>query len=214
MNQRKIVFIFINGILNHPEDLHGWTDEACGHVAQQTVFDADRYEYFTMPLLRPFKQAWRAKQIALLVEEWVGYEIVLVGHSNGCDLICRYLKTLSRKDILLPKILQVHLIAGATDCSCKANGLNEVLKDGILGSAYIYCSLGDRALQKAKGWTGWLRRFGLGYGWLGLGGPSEIDPDVLHKIHVIRNDMKDHGTWLAEDFTETLEGIVRYAAYS
>lgn len=200
----RTVYIFIPGILTEVGDMLGWAKDACRYIQVYTPHCCDRFDYFTLPLIsRRLFQSKRVKCVVEMIRQWNEFRIVLVGHSNGCDIICRILKQYPIR------IHQVHLIAGATDCSCNANGINEALRNGNLGSAHVYCSLNDDILRDlAKGWTGWLKPIGLGYGWIGYGGPTDIDNEVRDKIHVIRNDLQNHVSWMSNEFMENMERIV------
>lgn len=200
----RTVYIFIPGILTKNGDVLGWAKDACRYTQIYTPHLCDRFDYFTLPLIsRRMFQGGRARLVAEMIRQWNDCRIVLVGHSNGCDIICRILKQYAIK------IHQVHLISGATDCDCKENGINEALKGNLLGSAYIYCSLNDDILRDlAKGLTGWLKPIGLGYGWVGYGGPTEIDCSVRDRVHIIRDDLQNHTSWLSNEFMETMERIM------
>lgn len=190
----KSTFYFcVNGILTVPGDSEGWTIRANEWIEDRYLGYADRYEYFSGALLtRMLFQARRAREvIKRLKQRAVNHDIVLVGHSNGCEIICRVLKS---QEI---KCKAVHLIAAACEQDFNKNGLNKAIEDGIVDELHLYTSTSDEALDLARA-TSWLSFFGMGYGLLGSKGPTHINLQAILKTEIHRRDSYRHSTWFDE----------------
>jgi len=121
-------------------------------------------------------QRRRARNLARLIDSYKGNEIHLVGHSNGCDLICRALKQINTP------VETIHLIAPATDADFGKNGLNEALSMERLGKVYVYAGEDDWPMKLAYYTRKVLSKIGLGYGSLGYNGPQNIaDEDWVER---------------------------------
>ena len=105
--KKNTVYIFVNGILNFPGDAEGWTDRAVTWINKNTDAKGEKFEYFSGVITRRFRQQYRAIKLSELIEQYDGWTIILVGHSNGCDVILRALK------LTKVKIGEVHLVARA-----------------------------------------------------------------------------------------------------
>ncbi|CAB4163620.1 hypothetical protein UFOVP806_32 [uncultured Caudovirales phage] len=160
----RTLILIINGILTDPRKDNAWTDiaEPWLETMIEDPISVFRYEYNATPLLRRWGQARRATRISETIEIYQrqGYRIILVGHSNGCDLIARVLKT--------TQVDQVHLISPATDESEMDVGI----KAGNVGMVCIYGSTNDAALKYGAKASRILSLGLLGYGSLGLRGPA------------------------------------------
>lgn len=167
----KTVVIVVNGILTMPGNAHAWTDRAVTWLHTHTEARAEKFEYLALPLTRRIMQRARARNLAELIDSYRNHDIHLVGHSNGCDLICRALKQIH------VSVKSVHLIAAATDADFEKNGLNEALHMQRLGSVHIYGGESDLALEFAFATSHFLKWFGLGYGALGWIGPQNVADD-------------------------------------
>lgn len=173
---KRTCFIAINGIRTNPGDAEGWTDRFVTWINTRLPDGvvAEKFEYYCSALLRRIKQAQRADEISKKVGYYrrAGYRIVLVGHSNGCDLIARVLETCGAE------IDAAHLISPAADDEDFA----EAIREGLIRRIHLYGSKHDGALRLARATRpliGWL---GLGYGSLGLRGPEfeRLFPEVVH----------------------------------
>ncbi len=186
---KKRVYVFINGILNNPGDSKGWPDRACTWINSKTDYKAEKFEYFCTAIL---KQLWQEKRTQNLADvifpyQFKNFEIILVGHSNGCDIICRLLREV---DI---DIKEIHLFAAATNEDCRKNGINDAIADGRLEGVDYYCSENDDVL--GDGNNAILRpiyRF-LGYGFLGCRGPKFENFRAKSSYHWINN--YGHSDW-------------------
>lgn len=170
MSQKRI-YIFVNGIMCRPGDSHNWNSRAVTWIHRHTGDRAEKLEYFCGPVSRAFFQKWRAEKLANLIRKYEGWEIVLVGHSNGTAII---LLTLALME--WPQIKTVHLVSAACERDFKKNGLNAAITNQRIGKVFVWMSGKDSALHVAKRKIGRL----LGYGTLGLDGPKDaIDASVI-----------------------------------
>lgn len=195
-------FIFVNGILNNPEKVDVWTDLAEEWIETNTPFKANKMEYRSGPITRRFKQNDRVYNLQKICMAYTGDKIVLVGHSNGCDIIQRLINK------GLPKIHEAHLIAAASEHDFRKNGYNTALRLANVDKIYVYVSANDQALKNAKKTRPFLKYFGLGYGYLGLIGPKYISQDVADKVVVHTFNEYGHSDWFKEDnFEKTMKLI-------
>lgn len=171
----RTCYIAINGIRNNPGDAEGWTDRFVTWINTRLPDGvvAEKFEYACSALLRRLRQRQRADEIARKVGYYrrAGYRLVLVGHSNGCDLIARVLEACGAE------IDAAHLISPAAD----EEDFAEAIREGLIRRIHIYGSRNDRALKLAlatRPLLGWL---GLGYGSLGLRGRefAGLFPEVV-----------------------------------
>lgn len=202
MPSLRKVFVCVNGILNLPGKSQGWTDRAVTWLHVNTPHTAEKWEYMCGPLSRRLRQQSRARKIATLLHfyEKAGFEIVLVGHSNGCDLIARVLALRGRKSWYFAQpISAAHLFAPAADWSDYRRALDAV----HLRRLHLYGSEGDLALKVARisrFFFGWL---GLGYGTLGLHADeveyndrcAQADLGLPPRVFDHSRDYYGHSTW-------------------
>lgn len=197
----KTTFIFVNGILTNPESVDSWTDRAEQWIDANTDAKATKMEYRAGALTRRLYQNKRVRNLQTICKRYLGQKIVLVAHSNGGDIVQRLINK------GMPKINEIHLIASASEADFKKNGFNRALKHGNLDKITVYVSPIDSALKKARWSTrifGWL---GLGYGYLGLVGPKNVEDSIKDKVKVI-SDLLDHSQWFSKKFFErTMETI-------
>jgi pimeloyl-ACP methyl ester carboxylesterase len=198
------VFIFVNGILNRPGAHDGWTDRAVTWTHCRTFHRAEKWEYATDALTRRFLQDSRAKKVAKMIGfyERAGYDVVLVGHSNGCDIIARVLALRGQQESFYQRpIRSVHLFAPAAD----APDFIRALDAGDVGRIATYTGGRDLALRVGKvsrvlfGWAG------LGYGTAGL----EERPIADRRVLSFHQAEFGHSTWLekGERFEDTMRLI-------
>lgn len=199
---RRRVVIAINGILSCPGESDGWTDRAVTwlHLHAPDV-RAEKFEYSAGPLTRRLYQQCRAEAIARMCNFYFegGFEVSLIGHSNGCDLIARVLDlTRSRT------FRSVYLFAAAADGA----DFERALDEGQIANLFLYGSANDRALklaalsQKLGGWLG------LGYGSLGLAVRDFADTHA--NTYAVQADGVAHSTWFERGprFEQTMHGIL------
>lgn len=197
MKQR--VYILINGILTRSTDHQDWPERAEDWIQAHGYGLGRPYMYFTGALTRLFYQWKRVKDVIKIMESYAGaFDIILVGHSNGADIICRVLQQ-SRIHVS-----EVHLIAGACENQCSKNGINAAIKKGRLDCAFFYCSKNDDALKFAQR-SHWLLRFGD----LGLTGPSKLSTLADSRSVIYWRDDLNHCDWWNEkNFESTIRIIV------
>lgn len=196
------LYIFINGINTSPLDKNSWNARAELWVEAKTPYKAEAFRYYSDTFFRRLWQDRHVDDVIEIINHFPGFEVVLVGHSNGCDIISRILlKTRC-------SFTEIHLIAGACDADCSKNGINDAFEEARIDRLYIYGSTNDGILKKAKWSTGFLRYVGLGYGYIGLVGPKKLRKDFRSKVTVNCNPLYDHSTWFAlENFESTMRMI-------
>ena len=186
---QRTCYIAINGIRTNPGDAEGWTDRFVTWVNTRLPDGvvAEKFEYACSALLRRLRQRERADEIAKKVGYYrrAGYRLVLVGHSNGCDLIARVLEACGAE------IDAAHLISPAAD----EEDFADAIREGLIRRIHVYGSRNDGALRFAcatRPLLGWL---GLGYGSLGLRGRefARLFPEVVQDHS---DDSCGHSTWL------------------
>lgn len=187
------VIICINGIRSNASSANGWTDEfvTALNTATPASVKVEKFEYDCSALFRRLHQRERVDEVVKMLNRYdrAGYRIVLVGHSNGCDIIARVL-------LLNVEVDAVHLFAPAAF----EDDYEQAILFESVRRIHIYGSPDDRALQGASftrkliGWAG------LGYGSLGLRGPefAAKHPEVV-KDHSIKG--YGHSTWFVPGFT-------------
>jgi hypothetical protein len=194
------VYIFINGINSLPSDQRGWTDRAVAWVLSQTDCLADAFEWFGGPLgaqlLAPLRTWQLLERLRTHSENHPASPIILVGHSFGCELICRVLRRPT-----CPQVADVWLIAAACDNDFRKNGLNRAISTCVVQRVFCLQARQDGALALARVTSKacrFLRWLGLDYGWLGLTGPYHVD--VPSAVTTIRKpDRIGHSSWLTPD---------------
>lgn len=201
----KRVSIFVCGILTFPGASRNWTGRAVTWTHRHTDQRAEKIEYFVGPISRAFGQRHRAHKLARTLEFYEGWDINLVGHSNGCDVI---LDTL--REMPWMPIRSLHLISAACSADSRANGLDELLSgravpfsrpsEPIVQRATVYIAGRDRALLLAGTITG----KALGYGTLGRTGPVIW----MHPVHVVKEPAYGHSDWFTPDnFDSTMKNV-------
>lgn len=207
MNKRTC-YIAINGIRTHPGDAEGWTDRFVTWINTRLPDGvvAEKFEYYCSALLRRLRQRQRADEIAKKVGYYrrAGYRIVLVGHSNGCDLIARVLEACGAE------IDSAHLISPAAD----EEDFADAIREGLIRSVHIYGSRNDGALKFAQATRPLLGWLGLGYGSLGLRGRefASLFPEVVRDHS---DDSCGHSTWLQRGvrFEELMLAVKRNGSF-
>lgn len=187
MIAQRTIFICINGIRAKPSDPRGWTDEFVTSLNIETPewVQAEKFEYFTSALFRWMSQRKHASELARKVNAYLnaGYRVVLIGHSNGCDLIARLFAMDMRIDA-------AHLFAAAA----YENDFEAAIQHRLVRRVHLYGSPDDAALKTACITSRLLNWFGVGYGSLGLRGQTLADkyPDIVQD-HSIKG--YGHSTW-------------------
>jgi hypothetical protein len=187
------VYIYVNGILTFPGDSENWNGKAVTWTHVHTDNKAEKIEYFVGPIGKVLGQKKRSYKLARTMSFYRGWDIVLVGHSNGCDVIVDSLNDYPDSY----NIKEIHLFAAACEADFEKNGLNKLGVDKVK----VYIGERDSALQFwASTWIGqW-----LGYGVLGKIGP--LNAKML--IEVVRMNF-EHSEWFkGENFDKTMNSII------
>lgn len=195
----RTVFLCINGILTDPRRADAWTDEAVDWINRKLPDGvvAVSYEYNATPLLRRWGQRERAEHIAAKAAAYrrAGYRVVLVGHSNGCDLIARVIGGISAE------VDTVHLFSPAADEA----DFERAIEMETVRRIFIYGSRHDLALRYGAQLSRRLTFGKLGYGSLGLRGRefARQHPEVVEDHS--RDDF-GHSDWFVPrgHFTQTM----------
>lgn len=202
MNPNECEYIVVNGILTHPSDTQAWTDRAERWYQDRNII-CTRYEYFSGALTRFWGQGRRVNQIKDLLLE-IEKPIVYIGHSNGCELFTRLIKSTKIE------FEAVHLLAAATESDFEDNGYNEAFKECRINKLYLYCSEMDHTLKKGNQMTGWMKFLGLGYGALGLYGPKNMSAKAALNTVVDWQNEYRHSDWFKPwIFSETMQKTLR-----
>jgi len=189
----KTVFIYVNGILNFPADSENWNGRAVTWTHLHTPHRAEKIEYYVGPISRALGQRKRARKLIRTLAFYDGWKIILVGHSNGCDVILDALSYMA-----WPKIHAVHLISAACEADFNSNGLNDA--GDQIGSVHVWIAEWDFALKLADTYTG---RF-LGYGSLGRSGPL----NYINAPAVKMGKCFGHSEWFSwRNFHQTMSSI-------
>jgi hypothetical protein len=202
----KTVNLFIPGIRTIPGESKNW----CGRAVTYTHINAwphvvaEKIEYFTTILLRPFGQAHRAEKLVRTAEFYNGtWTRNIIVHSNGADVALDALR--ADPGLTCDKL---HLICAACDADFDRNGLNSLLVNGRVQTVFIYIAGRDAALKFA---ANWFARTLLGYGTLGLHGPVKVRPEIETRVKVIRRGWETFGhsdCWSEENFAATMANFL------
>jgi len=206
---KRTLILAINGI-RVKQDFKAWTRRFDWwlDVNLDGNIVAERYEYTCSAIFRFKGQRARVDELIELIntyknDENFDYEIVLVGHSNGNDIIQRLLN-------LGIHVNEVHCFAPA---AFEADFARAIRKKSFK-RMFIYGSPKDKALRAARD-ASFLTRFlsfilapfgipHLGYGYLGLngGGFASRFPTVVTDCS---QPEFDHSTWFDdEQFDRTM----------
>jgi hypothetical protein len=199
MNPAKTIYLFVNGIATWPGNFTNWNKRAVTFTHTRTEHRAEAFEYFTTPLTRPFKEDQRTKHFARALREYskLGWQIVCVGHSNGCDVILDGLRRAG-----WPKVEAIHLVCGACEADFSKNFLNTALRAKWVEKVLVYNAQKDWALPLAHTLPGKI----LGYGTLGLDGALHIADDVKDRVGQMWWSNFGHSTcWLPDHFNCTMK---------
>src|SRR5262245_26588298 len=81
------IIIYVCGILTWPGKHRNWTGRAVTHTMTCQPYKAEKVEYFVGALSRPIGESYRARKLISTLRQYEGWEIHLVAHSNGCDVV-------------------------------------------------------------------------------------------------------------------------------
>lgn len=188
-----------------PGDTRNWNSRAVTWTHINTPHVAECVEYYTLAIFRPWQQTRRALRLVEKIESYrfYGDDLVLVGHSNGCDVI---LDALDRLDFSV-KVKQVHLVCGACESNFQKNGLNNALHRKSIGEVFIYIAGKDSMLRLARSVPGKV----LGFGTLGLHGAVKADPALINQGRITERRWPGYShseCWTGGNFHDTMQQIV------
>lgn len=196
----KRVYIYVNGIMTWPGDSKNWNGRATTWTHLYTDARAEKVEYFSLPTLsRIIWQRDRMKKLATMMTFYqsCGWEVNLVGHSNGCDVIIDALRYME-----WPKVGEVHLFSAAMPADFEKLGITQAQKRGQIRKVICYCAGSDKALLLA-GAVGGL----FGYGTLGRTGPRNHDSGTTE---VIRREEFGHSDWFEDGTFESTMKLIHH----
>ena len=196
----RTVFIYIPGILTRPGGAYNWCGRAVTwtHINHENL-QAEKVEYYSRALTRPFGQQGRAHKLQRVLQFYgsKSYDIHLVGHSNGCDVILDALRSMKDDGSVALNIKSLHLVSAACDRDFIRNGLN--LWIDKIDRIVVYIAKRDRALTAANTFFGRM----LGYGTLGKHGAINEKKPVNHVFRAF-----GHSDWWNRNrFDETMQMI-------
>ncbi len=203
---KRTVYIFINGLYNIPNNSRNWTGRATTWVNTRTPHKAEKVEYFTSFTSVLLFQKSNVRKLYRTMQFYKDWNIVLVGHSNGCRVITEMIDKYDDWS----NIKEIHLVSAASEGDFNKNNFNKYIKEGRIGRISIYVSGKDIAIQ----WFGRtiIARF-FGYRILGLHGPYNIDESIEHKITTFWNNPWDnygHSTCFCdENFDSTMFNFIK-----
>lgn len=176
------IYIYVNGILTWPGDARNWNGRAVTWTHTMTDHKAEKIEYYVGPISRAFGQKKRAEKLARTLEFYQGWDIVLVGHSNGCDVILDTLR--AHPEI---RVYELHLISAACETNFGRNGLNARPQLPVT----VWIAQQDRAMK----WAALKPARWLGYGIMGkVGAQNVADRD---RVQVVIENF-GHSDWFSE----------------
>lgn len=141
----RTAYIVVPGVNNWPGSSMAWTDRAATWLHLNRPADcAEKFEYLALPLSRRILAERRALQLAALMDRYPPetFDLVLAGHSNGCDIIARALARAKRPANV------VHLFSPAVSAEPRRHRLHRLLLDGRIGFLHIYLAGRDRVLAE------------------------------------------------------------------
>lgn len=194
----KQVTLFVPGIWNRPGSAN-FAGRAVTHTMVNTERRAEKVEYFTSALLRPFGETHRAKKLSRTLGFYHGWEVDLVGHSNGTDVILDGLRLAG-----WPKVRNLHFISGACHADFDDNGLNDALERNRVEKVFIYIGEKDLPLKLAGTWAGKL----FGYGTIGKTGA--INNRYPSRVTEVRWKEFGHSdAFLEKNFGQTMKHVLQ-----
>ena len=180
------VVVFVPGILTWPGAARNWSGRAVTWTHINTPHKAEKVEYLSGPgASRILGQRNRVRKLARTLEFYRGFEITLVGHSNGCSVILEALRTAALVGIRAHRLV---FVAPTCDEDCERNGINGLMRRGKVGRLEVLMGGRDWQARLAGSWLGRL----FGYGRMGVTGPVGCVPG---RSDVIRCADWGHSDW-------------------
>lgn len=198
----KVVYFFINGIATYPGDAKNWNKRAAVWLALNNcqahgLLD----EYFTTAATVWIHAHERAKVFAGLLNQFRGWDIRVVAHSNGCNVALDAMRIAHSI-----RVSELHLVAGACNGNFHENGLNWMLKKEQVGRVRIYRGGRDWAMRLCCMIAGhFLFGISLRDKPLGLAGATNVAPAQANKVEDFYEPTFGHSTWWAgRQFDQTM----------
>lgn len=213
----QTVVIFERGILGWQSifgDWKNWPNQACVWVNKNTAHKSQTLTYFTGPILAGLTRHRRARNFADMLRQYSSplaprpSPLIIVAHSEGTATTLLALKLAG-----WPRIEELHVICGACDADCWANGLNHALSSGRIGKVFIYVAGRDGAMKLEDTYIGSLC-FGLQTGGqpMGLKGPENLIPAAERHTEVIHWKTFGHSDcFLPINFNNTLRQVLAHS---
>lgn len=197
-------YLFIRGIRGKPNEVGDFAGNAETYVDNNFPnYKANTIPYSAGALTRRITQESNVSKVRTILFGVSDCGVYLCGHSNGCDLIERYIRTSTKR------IEALHLIAGASEEDFRKNGFNNALSSNKVGKIYVYWSRNDKALQFASKTRPFLSWMGLGYGSLGLVGPRYVSPAVKERVISEEWDCDHNEYFNAKNFPKIMQDVTR-----
>ena len=205
---RDTIHIFVPGIFNLPSAASSWVGKAVTTCIAYRKLHAEKVETFSFAtidrLLRHRRRIHLLK--SRLGHYWhEGWDIHLIGHSNGTTIICDAIKELPKMHVK-----RIDLIAAACSGDFDANGLNDRLLNATLDEVHYFVGAKDWPLWFADTITG--RLIGYGRHPLGRWGAFNVDERIRDREHrIVRHEREDlgHSGFLSDkEWKRTFEMIL------
>lgn len=201
----KTIYIFVNGILTFPGLSHNWNRRAVTRFMAEFGLMAESLEYLVFAVTRFLFTRYRAEKLAAKIKHYrrCGYKVVLVGHSNGANVIFNALRMFDRDDPnYVDRVESVHLFSPACSCDCDETGINLLIQSKRLGAVYLNRAGSDLALLFA-GWVGWI----VGYGSLGRNGFKNCR--VWDRVFDHLEESYGHSSWFGAAFEKSMNRVLK-----
>jgi len=205
----KTIVIFERGILGWQSiigDWLNWPNQAIAWIHKNTPHKAQTLTYFTGFIFPALTRRRRARNFAKLLETYnaEGWRIVLVAHSEGTAT-----GLLAMELAGYPVIDELHLICGACNSDCGANGINYAVHFNRVKKLCIYVAGRDRAMRLEDTCVG-SACFGLQCGGtpMGLKGPDNRTGYTSERMSIVHWPEYGHSDcWLPKNFDKTMRLI-------
>lgn len=200
-DKKMVVHIFVPGIRTKPGASNNWSGRATTWVCKELYQPAEKVEYYTPAILRPFGQDKRAMKLQKIISFYAekDFDLRITCHSNGQDVVLDALTSMDK----LPVIQKLTIISGAGKRDCNKNGLNSL--EPKINEILVMTAGKDLAMKLAKSLFGRI----LGYGATGERGLQNPSDALKRKIKYVHRPNYGHGTWFTyTNFQDTMEIIV------
>lgn len=201
------------GIGNDPQSWNDWLNRVIPILNQRGDWRAQGDFYAANALDVGQGEGQRVQTFADILRAYPGVECHGWGHSNGTRVVLDGWAATGPDVRTRPRLTTVHLLCGACDADCDANGINAGLLAGTLGDVFIYVADQDEAMRIEDTLPGKaLFQLPFGHRPLGLAGPENVNPAVGERVHVIHWPAYGHSTcWDADHFSGTVTQVMSLA---